>query len=267
MPTSRFSLVSNLLGLLLLALSAFPALAQSRCVAVAEAPWKRHLHHAALKSGQIRISFVGHSTFMIESAKGVKIATDYNDYVVPKSVPTVATMNQAHDTHYSDTPDKRIRHVLRGWNPAGGPAKHNIKIEDVRIRNVPTDTRTWNDGRMAYGNSIFIFETAGLCIAHLGHLHHRLTNQQIAQIGKMDIVFVPVDGSYTLEVGAMMDVLKSLHAPLVIPMHYFSEWGLAAFLKRARARKYEVVRHKVASIVVSRDTIPQKRRVLVLPGF
>ena len=44
-------------------------------------------------------------------------------------------------------------------------------VDDVYIRNVPTDIR--NGGAMeADGNSIFIFEVAGLCIGHLGHLHH-----------------------------------------------------------------------------------------------
>ena len=40
-----------------------------------------------------------------------------------------------------------------------------------------------------------------MCIGHLGHLHHTLTDQQIAQIGQLDVVLVPVDGSYTMDVG------------------------------------------------------------------
>ena len=38
-----------------------------------------------------------------------------------------------------------------------------------------------------------------MCIGHLGHLHHTLTDQQIAQIGQLDVVMVPVDGSYTMD--------------------------------------------------------------------
>ena len=72
---------------------------------------------------------------------------------------------------------KRIKHVLRGWNPNGGAANHDLTVGDVKIRNVPTNIRSWAGGTEIDGNSIFIFEVAGLCIGHLGHLHHELTAQ------------------------------------------------------------------------------------------
>src|SRR4051812_36379943 len=60
---------------------------------------------AALAGDQVRISYAGHSTFMIESPQGMKIATDYNDYVKPRALPDIVTMNHAHSTHYTDHPD------------------------------------------------------------------------------------------------------------------------------------------------------------------
>ena len=75
------------------------------------------LQVAALKGDEVRISYVGHATFLIESPQGVKIATDYNDYVKPRVIPDIATMNHAHSTHYTDNPDPAIKHVLRGWGP------------------------------------------------------------------------------------------------------------------------------------------------------
>ena len=80
-------------------------------------------------------------------------------------------MNKAHRTHYTDFPDPGIEYVLRGWNPDGGPAKHALVVDDVYIRNVTTDIRSWAARLERDGNSIFIFEVAGLCIGHLGHLH------------------------------------------------------------------------------------------------
>jgi hypothetical protein len=130
----------------------------------------------ALTAEQVRINYVGHSTFLIESPHGVRIATDYNDYVRPSIVPDIATMNHAHDTHYTDRPDPRIKYVLRGWGPSPEqPARHDLQVDDVRVRNVPTNIRTWDGGTERHGNSIFVFEIANLCIAHLGHLHHTLT--------------------------------------------------------------------------------------------
>jgi L-ascorbate metabolism protein UlaG (beta-lactamase superfamily) len=237
---------------------------------VAEAPWKRHVVPAQLKTDEVRITFVGHSTFLVESGKGIKIVTDYNDYVVPSDIPEVATMNRAHDTHFSLNPDKRIRHVLKGWSETGGAAQHNIVVGDVRVRNVPTNIRGWSGGMDGsqtgeFGNSIFIFEVAGLCIAHLGHLHHTLTPQQLSQIGRMDIVMFPVDGSYTLDIDGMISVLRSLSAPIMIPMHYFSRFGLDRFLERVKAQ-YEIEEQPVPTVVLSRAKIPMKGRVLVLPG-
>jgi L-ascorbate metabolism protein UlaG (beta-lactamase superfamily) len=130
----------------------------------------------ALAPDQVRVNYVGHSTFLIESPQGVRIATDYNDYVRPSVVPDIATMNHAHDTHYTDRPDPRIKYVLRGWGPSPNePARHDLQVKDVRVRNVPTNIRTWSGGTERHGNSIFIFEMANLCVAHLGHLHHTLT--------------------------------------------------------------------------------------------
>ena len=60
---------------------------------------------AALAGDQVRITYVGHSTFLIESPKLVRIATDYNDYVMTPVLPDIITMNHAHSTHYTDRPD------------------------------------------------------------------------------------------------------------------------------------------------------------------
>ncbi len=244
--------------------------AEDRCIAVASLERPRlvqpaTLRLAQLKNGEVRISYVGHSTFLIESVRGVKIATDYNDYVRPSTLPDIATMNRAHSSHFTLAPDPAIRHVLPGWNPAGGVAQHDVTLDDVRVRNIPTNIRDWQGGTLEFGNSIFIFEMGGLCIAHLGHLHHTLSDKQLAQIGQMDIVLVPVDGSYTLDLPGTIEVLKSLKASLMIPMHYFSTFTLQRFLDLAKS-DYEIKMQTVPTILVSRSTLPSKPQVLVLPG-
>src|ERR1051325_7561961 len=82
------------------------------------------LRLAALKEGEVRISYAGHSTFLIESPKLVRIATDYNDYVKPSVLPDIVTMNRAHSTHYTDRPEPGIKFVLRGWKDDGRPTDH-----------------------------------------------------------------------------------------------------------------------------------------------
>jgi L-ascorbate metabolism protein UlaG (beta-lactamase superfamily) len=264
----------RLLVAVLVALAAafcpFSASAQlaDRCLAVAQAPrlvQPADYRPTALKPTEVRLTFVGHATWLIESPGGVKIATDYNDYLRPPVVPDIATMNRAHTTHYSSFPDPAIAHVLRGWNPEGGPAKHDMTVADTRVRNVPTNIRDWSGGAIAHGNSIFIFEIAGLCIGHLGHLHHTLTDQQIAQIGQLDVVMVPVDGSYTMDTAGMIEVLKALRARLILPMHYFNPYTLERFLDRIR-NDFPVETATEPVIVVSQAALPSEPKVLVLPG-
>ena len=220
---------------------------------------------AALEPDQVRITYVGHSTFLIESPQRVRIATDYNDYVRPPVIPDIVTMNHAHSSHYTDHPDPAIKHVLRGWAEDEKPARIDITYKDVRVRNVPTNIRTFGGGTERHGNSIFVFEVANLCIAHLGHLHHTLTQQQLNEIGRVDVVLVPVDGNYTLDLDGMVEVLHALHAPLMIPMHYFSAYTLDRFLARVR-QEWQVEIAEIPSTLLSKASLPAKPKVLVLPG-
>jgi L-ascorbate metabolism protein UlaG (beta-lactamase superfamily) len=224
------------------------------------------LRLAALEPDQVRLTYVGHATFLIESPQLVRIATDYNDYVRAPMLPDIVTMNHAHDTHYTDRPDPRIKYVLRGWGPSERePARWDMTLKDVRVRNVPTNIRNFNGGTERNGNSIFVFEIANMCIAHLGHLHHTLNQQQLNEIGRIDAVMAPVDGNFTLDLDGMVEVLHALKAPLIIPMHFFSGYTLNRFLERV-SQDFEVEHAMLPSLVISKTTLPAKPKVLVLPG-
>jgi L-ascorbate metabolism protein UlaG (beta-lactamase superfamily) len=267
LPSILAVLVTALVSAAFSAVSAEAQMAD-RCLAVARAPspvQPASFDLAALKASEVRLTFVGHATWLVESAGGISIATDYNDYIRPAVVPDIATMNRAHTTHYSMLPDPAIKHVLRGWNPEGAPAKHDLTVGDVRVRNVATNIRDWVGGFIPHGNSIFIFEVAGMCIGHLGHLHHTLSEQQIGHIGQLDVVMVAVDGSYTLDVAGVVETLKTLRARLILPMHYFEMSTLGRFLDRIGS-DFAVEMGKESSIVVSQATLPPEPKVLVLPG-
>src|SRR6185312_11255106 len=113
---------------------------------------------------------------------------------------------------------------------------------------------------------IFIFEVAGLCIGHLGHLHHELSPQHLALIGRLDVVMVPVDGGYTMAQVNMMNVVKELKARLAIPMHYFGPATLGRFIEKAKAG-LEVEISRKPTVVISAALLPDKPTLLVLPGY
>jgi len=233
-----------------------------------KAPLRSPVRRVAIEPDQVRLTYIGHATFLIETPQLVRIATDYNGYVKPPVIPDIVTMNHAHMTHYTDNPEPEIKHVLRGWSPDfGKPARIDLQYKDVRVRNVPTNIRSYYGSAETerHGNSIFIFEVANLCIAHLGHLHHTLNQQQLNEIGRVDIVLVPVDGSYTLDLEGMVEVLHALKARVMIPMHFFSPWTLDRFLSRVR-QEWDVETREVPSVVFSKATLPEKPKVLVLPG-
>jgi L-ascorbate metabolism protein UlaG (beta-lactamase superfamily) len=173
-------------------------------------------------------------------------------------------MNNAHPTHYSDAVAPGVKYILRGWDPAGGVASHRLEYRDVRVYNVPTNVREFG-GTRYNGNSIFVFEIADLCIAHLGHLHHTLTQSHLAELGAIDVVMVPVDGVWTLNQEEMIEVLQQLEPKLIIPMHIFTRATLDKFLTRI-GNLYAVRQGTSRTVALTRSELPARGELLVLPG-
>jgi len=244
--------------------SAAPGLAQ--CFPIAGAEPKvipAAFQEAALAAGTVRLTFLGHSSFWIESAGGATAVTDFNGMILPPQTPDIVTMNNAHSTHYTDYVDPAVRHVLRGWDPKGGVALHDVTHRDLHVRNVPTNVRDFG-GVRTNGNSIFIFEVADMCIAHLGHLHHVLSDVHLGELGMIDVLLTPVDGSFTMAQELMVEVIRQIQPAVVIPMHYFGPSTLSRFIDLI-GEGYEVEIAEEPTVILSRHTLPY-RKVLVLPG-
>lgn len=238
----------------------------STCLAVAQAV--PNVVFASFTPAQARgepvtITYAGHSTYVIETPAGVRIATDFSGVYGGNPPPDVVTMNKAHTTHFTPSPDPAIDHVLPGWNPEGGPAEHSLLLEDVYIRNVTTDINRY--GAMEPdANSIFIFEIAGLCIGHLGHLHHELNDSHYAEIGRLDVLMVPVDGGLTMSLDGMSEIARRLYSSIILPMHRHST-PLDAFTRRM-GEGFDLDFRDSRSLTVSLDTLPRRPTIVVLQG-
>ena len=267
----RFTAILALFGSLIAPAAAQDAL-RSECLAMAKAPWRAtpvSLRREAAVSREVAITYGGHSTYYIDTPGGIRIATDWNGGFRMGRLPDVVTMNRAHSTHYTLFPDPKIPHVFHGWAEDGVPAKISERIGDVYIRNVTTDIRrfygdTTSVNMIKDGNSIFIFEVAGLCIGHLGHLHHQLDDTHFAAIGRLDILMVPIDGTYTMSLDGVSDITKRLRASVVLPMHRFAT-PLDEFMDKI-GKQFEIELRNERTLRISRETLPSSPTVIILDG-
>jgi hypothetical protein len=193
------------------------------------------------------ITFVGHASFQIDTPQGVRAITDYNGVNGFGRHPDIVTMNNAHSTHFTDDPEEGVTHVLRGWpsKPGETEAKHDV---------------TFN------GNSIFVYLIGDLCIAHLGHLHHRLTKEHLEELGRIDVLMVPIDGSFTMGVPFMADVIKAIDPKIVLPMHYWGKYQLDRFMGLMAPLEPDFVWPYRRSIEVVKQELPEKLTVIAVAG-
>ena len=245
----------------------------SHCIAIADAaPGLEFIQRASWSEDvpqfSVRISYIDHSMFLVQTPGGIGVATDYTGYTGPAPyLPTVVTMNHAHSSHWTEFVDPGIPHVLPGWGEFGEGIEHHLDLGEMLVRNVSTDIRSGFGGVEEKGNSIFVFEVEGLCIGHLGHLHHEPNDEQYAALGRLDVVMAAVDGGLTVPVPVMSRIVKRLRSSVVIPMHWFGRGTLDQFLLEM-SDEFDIQRTNETSIELSLRTLPSRPTVMVLePRF
>jgi L-ascorbate metabolism protein UlaG (beta-lactamase superfamily) len=173
-----------------------------------------------------RLSWLGQSCFVLETAAGTRIVMDPIPkglgYDLPLGLKADAvTISHEHFDHNNLGLLVNKPRVLRGLTAdKKGWTRIDEKVKDVSVRSVGVyhdDKRGAERGL----NTVFVFEVGGMRIAHLGDLGHALTDEQLSAIGSVDVVMVPVGGVYTIDGYQATRVVDQLHPRLVIiPMHY-----------------------------------------------
>lgn len=261
---------SWIVGLLSIGWVGFTGVAWGACVLdvahndpALPSPWIRRVSTGALSvpPGHLRITFSGHSSFLIETPGGASVITDYNARNLPSARPDVVTMSNPHDTHSSDVVDPAIPVVLRGWNPVRGVARHDVRMKDARIFSIPTNFIEAG-GIRTHVNSIFVVESAGLCAAHLGNLNHALDAETLKKLGRIDVLFVPIDSRWTLTHTAAIQVIRQVGPGLVIPMHY--DFMLPEDFASLARKSFRVKVLDQGVLLVSRRTLPRATEILFM---
>jgi L-ascorbate metabolism protein UlaG (beta-lactamase superfamily) len=172
------------------------------------------------------LTWYGQSCFLLESASGARILMDpiptNIGYLPPADLHADAvTISHEHSDHTNLALLQGKPRVLRGLTTdKKGWMKIDERVKDISVRSVGVyhDTKHGADNGLS---TVFIFETGGVRIAHLGDIGHALTDQQISAIGSVDVVLVPVGGATTVDAQEATHVVDQIRPRLiVIPMHY-----------------------------------------------
>lgn len=208
----------------------------------------------------MKITWLGHAAFLLET-EGIKIVTDpYDNSIGYGPITTPVDIAVVSHDHFDHNDVKRLK-----GNPETVQGSGTFNVKGITF----TGIDTYHDdeqGTQRGDNVVFIIEAEGLRLCHAGDLGHTLSADQIQAIGRVDILLLPVGGTYTVDAAEATRVMDALNPRLVIPMHFktkvldFPITGVDPFLEEKRN-----VRHQGSSQVeVTKDTLPKEREIVVL---
>lgn len=163
----------------------------------------------------MKIKWLGHSCFLITSKGGVRILTDPFDEQVGYELPAVEAdiVTSSHD-HF----DHNHFGVVKGnFKRIDKPGKHSE--QGVEIYGVKT-CHDESGGSKRGQNIIFKYNIDGLRLCHCGDLGHVLSPEQVKEIGEVDVLLIPVGGTFTVDAAGAFEVVKQLKPAVTIPMHF-----------------------------------------------
>lgn len=178
----------------------------------------------------MNIKWFGQSCFMLTAENGTKIIMDpyskmfgsLSGYKLPEIDANIVTISHNHSDHNNIGAVKGDFVLIR---EPGVFSSEGIDIKGVQ---------TFHDnvsGAKRGKNVVYNFRVDGLNVCHCGDLGHLLSIEQINQIGKVDILLLPIGGRAVLDASGAAEVMKQLNPAVVIPMHYRTKaMGILGFI-------------------------------------
>ena len=163
----------------------------------------------------MKITWLGHSSFLLEESTGTKIVTDpYNSYVgyeMPDVEADIVTVSHAHNDHCCISKVSGDPTVL---NRAGA-----YEIGGVHI----LASRSYHDdkkGNLRGDNLIFKYRMDGVDVCHMGDIGEECNAILVESIMPVNILMIPVGGNYTIDAKEAKEYVDRIMPDIVIPMHY-----------------------------------------------
>ena len=216
---------------------------------------------AAAASRFVEITWFGHSFFQITSSSGTRVITDpfrYMGFPMPEVRPDVITVGKETRNHSNVNLAKGDPLVLRGLKPWGIEWNEvNVTFRDVLIYSVPIHTRSIYEHLKG---AAFVFEMDGLCICHTGDVGEPFNEDQLDLLGHIDVLLVPIGGSYTMGPANARKVVEQLKPKIAVPMHYFNNTSvLHEFLDGPYPARFL----EGGTFSVSKDTLPPATEIFI----
>lgn len=235
----------------------------------------------------MKIKWLGHSSFLITSDSGLKIITDPYvtggdlSYGQIKESADIVIVTHDHDDHNNVAAVQGNPEVVKDTTKWVLPAaifetsyvksripelhKGTEEIGGMAFRAISTYHDN-TEGKQRGKNTIFYFELDGMRLCHLGDLGHQLSDSQVAELGKIDILFIPVGGYYTIDARVATQLCDRLKPKVIIPMHYktakcaYPITGVEEFLRG----KKEVNRLDASQVEFKPGQLPATTQIVVL---
>lgn len=223
--------------------------------------------------GKVEVKWLGHSCFYLKSAERIRIVIDPFGGDMGKSlgfpsikgreeiVADIITVSHEHGDHNAIDDVNRVKggaKIVRGVGRA--------EAKKITFRGIDS-FHDKEQGAKRGANTIIVFTLDGITFCHLGDLGHILSDEKIKEIGKVDVLFIPVGGGPTLDAEEGTVVINKLKPKIAIPMHYRhkrAEITWLAPVDEFLKSKEDVKLVKSDSIELSKTELPEKLRVVIL---
>lgn len=214
----------------------------------------------------MKIKWLGHSCFLITAGSGATLLTDPYDpdaypgkllYASPDESPDVVTLSHGHPDHYNVGALKGQPHVAVGLSEQESAGFQILGVSSFHDH---------EEGQLRGGNIIYRITVDGVNICHLGDIGHVLSPEKLDQLGPVDVLLVPVGGTYTVDASAATEIWHQLNPAITIPMHFGSDKcllpldGVEPFL----AGKPDVDQPEASELELSKEMLPVEPKVVVL---
>ena len=230
------------------------------------------------------IRWLGQACFLITTLAGTHILIDpphpqVGYHIVAGTIPAqVVFVSHEHPDHNFVEAAMDNPTVV---NPLSQPGTANGKVSTPRGNKTEVINYqrifAYHDnvqGKQRGADTITVVQTGGLRIVHLGDLGQlALTPEQIHEIGRVDVLMIPVGGFYTIDGTQAAAIAAQLHPRVIIPMHYGTP-ALSADLRTklappdafltAMAGKANVVRIRARDLRLSPKTLPKTPTIYML---